>query len=127
MESHELVQFDALLAGAASRFAERAVTHYMGYEQAQSHLSNTGDAEVVAYLGEFVEALMDEALLDNVAGYLFILGALERQVVSIDLDDVKVSDAVAQIARSAFSRLLLTKAVESLNLQISFGFQMGAM
>ncbi len=112
MELHERQQFDQLLLAAADRYVERIVQRCAGLDNAIAALSADAEGTGV-WLGEFVDAVFAELLLDNSAGACFVLQALERRQVSAPPAG-QVGDVLAAMARECFGSLLRVKALEAM-------------
>ncbi|MEM9666848.1 MAG: hypothetical protein AAF970_18100 [Bacteroidota bacterium] len=113
MDLHQRQHFDLLLQMATERLIERAVQRCEGVEAALHQLRTDPDGEGV-WLGRFVDAFFDDALLDNPAGACFVLQALERRPVPAAALDGRVGDALRSLAKQAFRALLTQKAHEAL-------------
>jgi hypothetical protein len=112
MELHEKIYFDLLLNTAVERFTERIIQRKEGVKSALEALKDSPDGEGV-WLSEFVEAFFEDMLLNNTAGAVYILEALEKRLVSEQAGG-KVSEVLLRMAKQMFKELLRQKAQEAL-------------
>jgi hypothetical protein len=121
VDVHERAQFDFLLNTAAERFAERVIQRTGGYEAlAALRKAPQGDG---VWLDEFVSAILRDFLLDNVAGYCFVLQACETRrldgMAGLSLEGASVTDALAVLALRAFSGVLAVKVDQGIEMALS--------
>ena len=76
-------QFELLLQEAAGNFTERMPLPLRRAGPALAALAEDPDGGG-ACAAEFVQAFFEENLLDNIAGYCFVLEALERRTLPAD-------------------------------------------
>lgn len=119
MELYQKQQFDFLLMTSAERFAERIVQRCEGQENALKRIKSDKNSEGV-WLDEFVEALFEDFLLNNTAGAVFILSALERRNIEFT-GSGKIEQILQNMAKQAFGDLLHLKTIESLEQSIGVG------
>lgn len=119
MELYQKQQFDFLLMTAAERFAERIVQRCEGQNNALVRIKADRNAEGI-WLDQFVEALFEDFLLNNTAGAVFILSALEKRKIEFQSAG-KVEEVLQTMARQSFGDLLHTKTIESLEQSIGVG------
>lgn len=119
MELYQKQQFDFLLMTAAERFIDRIVQRCEGQNNALKRLKEDRNAEGI-WLDEFVGALFEDFLLDNTAGAVFVLSALEKRKVDFQ-GDGKVEEVLKTMAKQVLSELLHIKVVESLEQSIGVG------
>lgn len=119
MELYQKQQFDFLLLTSAERFAERIVQRCEGQDNAHAKLKENRNADGV-WLDQFVEAIFDDFLLNNTAGAVFILSALERRNIEFS-GNGKIEQVLQTMAKQAFGDLLYIKTIESLEQSIGIG------
>lgn len=120
MDLHLRQQFDLLLQMATERLTERAVQRCEGAENALARLQSDPDGEGV-WLGDFVDAFFDDALLDNPAGACFVLRALEKRPAPTITPGGSVGDVLRALAKQSFRDLLARKAEDALAQQTVYG------
>jgi hypothetical protein len=103
-------QFELMLQDATGNFTERIVHRCGGEDVALARLRGDPEAEGV-HRTAFVSAFFEENLIDNLAGYCFILEALERRSVPADQGG-PVADVLGRLAKSAFSDVLTTMTAQ---------------
>jgi len=113
-------QFDVLLQMATERLTERAAQRCAGAEVALERLRTDPDGEGV-WLGDFVDAFFEDALLDNTAGACFVLQALEKRPLATELHKGSVGEIVQALAKRAFRDLLTRKTTDALSQQAAYG------
>ena len=115
MDLYQRQQFDMLLQTATERFVARLEERHRGAEPALARLG--GDTQGV-WVGEFVEALFEDCLLNSVDGACFVLRSLPRRAVESHrrrfAGSGTVEELVLALAKSLFGETLLRKTVESL-------------
>jgi hypothetical protein len=115
MDLYQRQQFDMLLQTATERFVARLEERHRGAEPALARLG--GDTQGV-WVGEFVEALFEDCLLNSVDGACFVLRSLPRRPVESHRRRLAgsgtVEELVLALAKSLFGETLLRKTVESL-------------
>jgi hypothetical protein len=115
MDLYQRQQFDMLLQTATERFVARLEERHRGAEPALARLG--GDTQGV-WVGEFVEALFEDCLLNSVDGACFVLRSLPRRAVESHRRRLAgsgtVEELVLALAKSLFGETLLRKTVESL-------------
>jgi hypothetical protein len=119
MELYQKQQFDFLLLTSAERFAERVVQRCEGQDKAHAKLKENRNADGV-WLDQFVEAIFDDFLLNNTAGAVFILSALEKRNIEFS-GNGKIEQVLQTMAKQAFGDLLYIKTIESLEQSIGVG------
>jgi hypothetical protein len=118
MEAYLRQQFNFLLITATERFVERIVQRSGGLEAALTRLRVDPQGGAI-WLDEFVRALFQDFLLDNVAGACFVLQALARRQVDPPPPG-RIEVILQQLALRTFADLLAVKAEEALEQQSSF-------
>ncbi len=128
MEPYRRQQFDALLHTAVERYVETLVQRCEGARRARDLLlGDPGDERV--RLGEFVDAVFADFLLDGPAGACFVLEALGSRPWPAGIDEAgetgsggstRVADVLDRAARRVFGSLLAAKTDEALQHQIMF-------
>lgn len=113
MNPHERQQFDMLLELAVERYAERLAQRNDGPDRARQLLLEAPESPGV-WLSEFVDAVFQDALLDNTAGACFVLQALERRLSPEVPAAATIGDGLAAASRRAFGVLLQMKTAEEL-------------
>lgn len=117
MDLYKRQQFDFLLMTAGERFVERITQRNEGAENALNRLRTNPQGDGI-WLDEFVQALFQDFLLDNVAGAAFILEALHKRKISVPVSDEsgprQVEGLVVELAQRAFADLLQSKVEEAL-------------
>ena len=108
-------QFELLLQDATGNFAERIVHRCGGPENALERLAQDPDGEGV-HRADFVRAHFQDNLIDNTAGYCFVLEALERRTLPPDSGG-PVADVLARLAQSAFADVLSTMTAQLIQRQ----------
>jgi hypothetical protein len=115
MDLYQRQQFDMLLQTATERFVARLEERHRGAEPALARLG--GDTQGI-WVGEFVEALFEDCLLNSVDGACFVLRSLPRRSVESHRRRLAgsgtVEELVLALAKSLFGETLLRKTVESL-------------
>lgn len=124
MDLYKRQQFDFLLLTAAERFTERITQRNEGAARALEHLRRDPQGEGI-WLDEFVQALFQDFLLDNVAGAAFVLEALHKRKIPPpavgEAGMVTVETLVIQMAQRAFADLLCSKVEEALEQAMMYG------
>ena len=122
MHLHERAQVDFLLNTAADRFVDRLVQRTGSLEAGLAALRADPQGEGV-WLDEFVRAVLRDFLLDNAAGYCFVLQALADRrldgVAGLDVDGATVTDALAVLALRSFSAVLAAKVDQGIEMALS--------
>lgn len=108
-------QFETFLQDAAGNFTERVVQRCGGPENALERLRVDPEGEGV-FRSEFVRAFFEENLLNNTAGYGFVLEALERRIVP-PVAGGPLSEVLANLARAAFADVLTTMTAQLIQRQ----------
>ena len=116
MDMHERQQFDLLLEVAVARFTERLEQRNEGAENALMRLRANPDAELVG-LGQFVEVLFQDFLLNTADGAAFVLCAVPERHVVVPAAGT-VESMLTGMAVSVFSELLRLKTDEELERRI---------
>ncbi len=115
MQLHERQQFEFMLVTAVDRYVERIIQRNQGAENALRKLREDASGEGV-WLDQFVDAIFQDFLLDNVGGACFILQALSAQKVAVPAEG-KVEVVLLAMAKAAFADLLRRKTEEFLEQQ----------
>jgi hypothetical protein len=118
MELHERRLFETTLATAVERFRERIVQRNEGMDRALERLSADPDGDGI-WLRAFVRQFFADELLDNAAGAVYVLQALERRTVA-GSGPGKVADVLLELATAAFADLLRAKTIESLEQGVAY-------
>jgi hypothetical protein len=103
-------QFELMLQDATGNFTERIVHRCGGEDAALARLGEDPDGEGV-HRTAFVQAFFEENLIDNLAGYCFVLEALERRTLPADSGG-PVPDVLARLAKAAFADVLTTMTAQ---------------
>ena len=112
MDLHARQQFDFLLGTAVERFVETLEHRNEGSANALAKLESNSNAEGV-WLTEFVNAIFQDFLLDNVEGSCFVLQAVANRSHEA-LESGVVVDSLTSLAKQVFADLLLRKTKEAL-------------
>lgn len=99
-------QFELLLQEATGNFTERIVHRCGGPQPALERLASDPDGEGV-FRADFVRSFFEDNLLNNVAGYCFVLEALERRSLPSDPGG-PAGEVLARLAAAAFADVLTT-------------------
>ena len=111
---HEEQQFHFLLFTAVERYTERLELRCGGSTAALLRLRAEPEGEGI-WLTQFAEAILNDFLLNNVAGACFILQALAAQPMpSVELAATKIDAHLQTLALASFARILRAKTDESL-------------
>lgn len=118
MDLHERQQFDFLWMTAVERFVERLEQRNGGTEDALARLRSDPNGEFV-WLDEFVAAIFQDFLLDNIGGACFVLQALaQRSLPESGIGSVET--VLIAMAKTGFAGLLKRKAEEVLEQHLAF-------
>lgn len=112
MDAHERQQFDFLMATAVERYVERLEQRNEGAANALERLRADPEHPSVR-LGEFVQAVFADFLLDTPDGACFVLRALPRRQLDAPAPGM-IADMLQTLAQAAFADLLRQKAEELL-------------
>lgn len=115
MQLYQRQQFEFLLLTAVDRYVERLVQRNEGAENALRKLRQDSQGEGI-WLNQFVEAIFQDFLLDNVAGACFILQALAQQTIAAPMGG-NIEKMLMAMAKEAFAGLLRRKTEEFLEQQ----------
>jgi hypothetical protein len=118
MHSHEIQQFEILLATAVERFVERLEQRNGGTEHALNRLRYEPEGEGV-WLRQFTAMLFVDFLLDNAAGACFVLQALADRTAP-PVPSGAIGTVLQQMAVNAFAELLQQKTEEVLEQRIAY-------
>lgn len=118
MDLHERRLFETTLTAAIERFRERIVQRNEGMERALARLTAAPEGDGI-WLGAFVQQFFADELLDNPAGAVYVLQALERRSVT-GAPGGKIGDVLIALAQSAFAELLRAKTIESLEQGVAY-------
>ena len=113
MELHERQQFDFLLMTATERFVDRLIQRQMGAANALQKLRADPNGDGV-WLDEFVSAIFQDFLLDNVAGACFVLTALAKSHITPPPAERNIEATLVVMANMAFADVLRRKTEEFL-------------
>lgn len=117
MELYQRQQFDFLLLTAVDRYVERLVQRNEGADNALRKLRADPQGEGI-WLNQFVEAIFQDFLLENVAGACFVLQSLAQQTVSMP-NGGSIEKMLVTMAKESFAGLLQRKTEEFLEQQAS--------
>ena len=117
MELHQRQQFDFLLVTAVDRYVDRLIQRNQGTDNALRKLRQEPQGEGI-WLDQFVDALFEDFLLNNIGGACFILQALAKQSIPAPAAG-KIEAMVIVMARDAFGDILKRKTEEYLEQQSS--------
>ncbi|CAM3391308.1 hypothetical protein AB1399_05185 [Hydrogenibacillus schlegelii] len=126
MHPHEQEYFNVLLQLAVDRFSERIVQRTAGAKNALERLRSDPQGDGV-WLDAFVEAFFRDALLDQPAGWTFIVQALSARrldapaVLTLVPEAKTYGELVSRLAVRAFADLLRQKTEEALEQALAFG------
>lgn len=118
MNLHERQQFDFLLMTATERFVDRLIQRQMGAGNALARLREDANGEGI-WLDEFVGAIFQDFLLDNIGGACFVLTALARSRVEVTAGK-NVEETLVGMAKRGFGDLLQRKTEEYLEQEMMF-------
>ncbi|MDJ0753898.1 MAG: hypothetical protein QNJ45_10295 [Ardenticatenaceae bacterium] len=113
MDLHQRQQFDFLLMTATERFVDRLIQRQMGAQNALQRLREDPNGEGV-WLDDFVDAIFQDFLLDNVAGACFVLRALAKSKLEAVSAGKNIETTLVAMSKQAFAQLLRSKAEEVL-------------
>lgn len=119
MELYERQQFDFLLMTAVERFCERIVQRNEGAANALARLRANSNSDGI-WLDDFVRAIFQDFLLDNVGGACFVLRALRQRTVQVPTNG-KIETVLVAMAQRAFADLLQAKTEEALEQASMYG------
>lgn len=119
MELYERQQFDFLLMTAVERFCERIVQRNEGAANALARLQANPNGDGI-WLDDFVCAIFQDFLLDNVGGACFVLRALAQRTVQVPTNG-KIETVLVAMAQRAFADLLQAKTEEALEQASMYG------
>ncbi|MCB9077957.1 MAG: hypothetical protein H6631_10215 [Anaerolineaceae bacterium] len=117
MELYKRQQFEFLLVTAVDRYIDRLIQRNQGAENALAKLRNAPQGDGI-WLDQFVDALFEDFLLNNIGGACFILQALAKQVAAAPPSGL-IETVLVAMARDAFGDILRRKTEEVLEQQIS--------
>ncbi len=112
MDLHERQQFDFLLYTATERYVERLVQRNEGADNALRRMRDNPNGEGI-WLNQFTDAIFQDFLLDNVAGACFVLKALAKKSLNMNING-RLETALPAMAKAVFAELLRQKTEESL-------------
>jgi hypothetical protein len=118
MDLHERQQFDLLLQLSVERYVERLEQRNEGAENALMRLRANPDGEFI-WLGQFVDALFQDFLLNTSDGAAFVLRALPKRRIASPASG-SVASMMHAMAVSAFGELLRQKTDEELERRIGY-------
>jgi hypothetical protein len=123
---HQQQQFEFLLHTAVERLSEKLAYRFSGTNAALLELTRDSAASH-REINDFVEAVFRDFLLDNTAGAVFLLQAMDdRPAIPPDGERTTLSLQLVAMARTAFTELLRLKTEEALEQQSVFaGGSMG--
>lgn len=114
MDLYKRQQFEFLLQTAVERLAEKLEQRHRGSESALQSLQQGNSNGLIV---DFVEAIFQDFLLDNIDGACFILSAIPQrrlgQPVSLCADQ-SIQSTLVQFAKQQFHLLLQAKTLEAL-------------
>jgi len=108
-------QFELMLQDATGNFTERIVHRCGGPVNALALLADDPDGEGV-FRSEFVQACFEDNLINNAAGYCFVLESLERRELPADPGG-PVGEVLARLAKAAFADVLTTMTAQLIQRQ----------
>jgi hypothetical protein len=118
VDLHERQQFDLLLQLSVERYVERLEQRNEGAENALLRLRKDPESAGI-WLGEFVEAIFQDFLLNTADGAAFVLRALpKRRILALHTGTVEA--VLAAMARDAFGDLLRQKTDEELERRMGY-------
>lgn len=112
MDLYKQQQFGFFLQTATERYVTRLEERFRGAAGALEALNQDPNGEGV-WLNEFVEAVFEDFLLNNVEGACFVLQSLPKRTAESSAAGT-VETIVIEMAKKLFSDLLLQKTIESL-------------
>lgn len=118
MDLYQRQQFDFFLMTATERYTLRLQERFRGPGPALEKLSQGAESPEIG-LGDFVDAVFQDFLLDNPAGACFVLQALHRRAVP-EIHAENVEQWLVQSAKALFTDLLLQKSIEVLQQQSTY-------
>lgn len=117
MDLHQRQQFDFLLHTATERFVARLEERHRGAAAALAALKAAPDGAGV-WLGDFVNAIFQDFLLDNADGAAFVLRSLPRRSLAAHREGIATAEDVekllVELAKCLFAELLQAKTAEAL-------------
>lgn len=117
MELHQRQQFDFLLVTSVDRYVDRLIQRNQGADNALRKLRENPQGEGI-WLDQFVDALFEDFLLNNMGGACFLLQALAKQSIPAPTAG-KIETMLVAMAREAFGGILRRKTEEYLEQQSS--------
>ena len=118
MDIHERQHFDLMLQLSVERYVERLEQRNQGAEMALTRLRANPEGEFV-WLGQFVNAVLQDFLLNTPDGSAFVLRALPKRLIPAPGAGT-VESMLQAMATSAFAELLRQKADEELERRTSY-------
>lgn len=115
MELFQRQQFEVFLADATGNFTERIVHRCGGPDAALAMLTTDPDGEGV-FRTDFIKAFFEENLLNNTAGYAFVLEALDKRELPADPGGT-VPIVLERLAIAAFADVLTKQAAQLIQRQ----------
>ena len=112
MDLYKQQQFGFFLQTATERFVTRLEERFRGPDLALQQIKQDPNAEGV-WLDQFVDAVFEDFLLNNVEGASFVLQALAKRSVE-QVEPGTVETTLVTMAKQLFSDLLLQKSMEAL-------------
>ncbi len=112
MDLYQQQQFDFFLYTATDRFVMRLEERFRGADGALEKLQQDPQGEGV-WLDQFVDAVLEDFLLNNLPGACFLLQAMSRRTVET-VSGGTVETTLMTMARQLFADLLLQKTTETL-------------
>ena len=117
MELYKRQQFEFFLVTAVDRYMDRLIQRNQGADNALRKLRQDPQGDGV-WLDQFVDALFEDFLLNNIGGACFILQALAKQSISAPPSG-NIEAVLIAMARDAFGDILRRKTEEVLEQQSS--------
>ena len=113
MDLYKQQQFGFFLQTATERYVARLEERFRGAAAALEKIKLDANAEGV-WLDEFVDAVFEDFLLNNVEGACFVLQALAKRQIEESIPPGQVEATIIAIAKTLFAQLMLQKTIESL-------------
>lgn len=118
MDLFEQRLFEGTFGAAMERFTERIVQRNEGMDRALDRIKTDPEGEGI-WLSRFVAQFFADELLDNTAGAVYVLCALERRPIEA-VEGGKIGDVLLAMAQRAFAELLRAKTIESLEQGVAY-------
>ena len=119
MELYERQQFDFLLQTSVERYVERIEQRNEGPGSALERLRANRDGAGI-WLSQFVDAVFEDFLINNLEGACFVLRALARRPAPGFAAQLTVEQSLLAASRQVFAELFYEKTEECLEQHAAF-------